>query len=171
MPTDPATRGIAKALFGSVEHRPILRSHGHNDPRWNATDEAFPGHAQLFVTPNHYVLRSPASQGVALTDLGVLRADAGPTETGGRKNRRLFAQHDRRFRDAPSRPWPDHALLTMFGMTERSSAATADVCHDRIAACLASSAYRPVAVVDPAAPGFADKLARLGEVIGEVMDT
>lgn len=147
-PTDPTTRGIARALFGAVERLPIVSPHGHTEPRWYATDEAFSDPAQLFVTPDHYVFRMLCSQGVSLTDLGVPRADGGPTETDGRKIWRLFAQHYHLFRGTPSRLWLDHAFETVFGFDETLSAATADAYYDRIAECLATPAFRPRALFD-----------------------
>lgn len=147
-PTDPATRGIARALFATVEHLPIISPHGHTDPRWYATDEAFPDPAQLFVTPDHYVFRMLCSQGVALADLGVPRADGGPTETDGRKIWHLFAQHYHLFRGTPSRLWLDHAFQTVFGFQDRLTPTTADAYYDRIAECLASPAFRPRALYD-----------------------
>jgi glucuronate isomerase len=146
LPVDPALRGLARALYDQVAGLPIVSPHGHTDPRWYATDAAFPDPAQLFVTPDHYVFRMLCSQGIALTDLGVPRADGGPTETDGRKIWRLFAQNYHLFRGTPSRLWLDHAFETVFGLTERLSATTADRYYDHIADCLARPEFRPRAL-------------------------
>jgi glucuronate isomerase len=112
-------RRLARALYEGVHDLPIVSPHGHTDPRWYAEDAAFPDPAQLFVTPDHYVFRMLAcSQGVALEDLGVPRADGGPVETDGRKIWRLFAQEYHLFRGTPSRMWLDHAFETVFGLTD-----------------------------------------------------
>ena len=209
-PIEGSVRGLAKDLYATVADLPIVSPHGHTDPRWYATDEAFPDPAQLFVTPDHYVFRMLCSQGIALTDLGVPRIDGGPTETDGRKIWRLFAQNYHLFRGTPSRLWLDHAFETVFGFDERLCAATADAYYDRIAEALATPAfrpralfdrfkievisttdgalddlswhqmirdsgwkgrvvpaYRPDAVVDPEFAGFAENVARLGELTGE----
>ena len=209
-PVEETSRALARDLFASVEGLPILSPHGHTDPAWFASDAPFPDPAQLFVTPDHYVFRMLFSQGVRLEDLGVPRADGGKVETDGRTIWRLFAAHYHLFRGTPSAMWVDHALQEVFGVTEPLNAATADVCYDRIAACLADPAYRPRAlyerfnieaiattdsaldplahhaairasgwggrvlptyrpdaVVDPEAKGFADNVARLGEMTGE----
>jgi glucuronate isomerase len=148
IPTDPATRRIARGLYEGVAGLPIVSPHGHTDPRWYAENAPFPDPAQLFVTPDHYVFRMLCSQGVALADLGVPRADGGPTETDGRRIWRLFAQHYHLFRGTPSRLWLDHAFETVFGFEDRLSAATADTYCDRIAAALARPEFRPRAVYD-----------------------
>nr|WP_275897728.1 glucuronate isomerase [Pseudotabrizicola algicola] len=210
MPVDSAARGLARALYATVADLPIISPHGHTDPRWYATNAPFPDPAQLFVTPDHYVFRMLCSQGIALTDLGVPRADGGPTETDGRKIWRLFAQNYHLFRGTPSRMWLDHAFETVFGFDVPLSASTADDYYDRIDAALATPAfrpralfdrfkievisttdgalddlrwhqmirasgwqgrvvpaYRPDAVVDPEFAGFAENVARLGELTGE----
>jgi len=145
-PADPASRDIARALYAEVRGLPIVSPHGHTDPAWYATDAAFPDPAQLFVTPDHYVFRMLASQGVQLEALGVPRADGGPTETDGRKIWHLFAANYHLFRGAPSRMWLDHAFETIFGFDQRLSAATADAYYDRIAEALQTPAFRPRAL-------------------------
>ncbi|WRH62309.1 MAG: glucuronate isomerase [Fuscovulum sp.] len=145
-PTDPASRDIARALYAEVRGLPIVSPHGHTDPAWYATDAAFPDPAQLFVTPDHYVFRMLASQGVQLEALGVPRADGGPTETDGRKIWHLFAANYHLFRGTPSRMWLDHAFETIFGFDQRLSAATADAYYDRIAEALQTPAFRPRAL-------------------------
>ena len=145
-PADPASRDIARALYAEVRGLPIVSPHGHTDPAWYATDAAFPDPAQLFVTPDHYVFRMLASQGVQLEALGVPRADGGPTETDGRKIWNLFAANYHLFRGTPSRMWLDHAFETIFGFDQRLSAATADAYYDRIAEALQTPAFRPRAL-------------------------
>ena len=145
-PADPASRDLARALFAAISGLPIVSPHGHTDPRWFAEDAAFPDPAQLFVTPDHYVFRMLCSQGVALADLGVPRADGGPSETDGRRIWRLFAEHYHLFRGTPSRLWLDHAFETVFGLDQRLSPATADDHYDRIAEALATPAFRPRAL-------------------------
>ena len=92
-PADPATRGIARALFASIEKLPLISPHGHTEPRWYAENAAFPDPAQLLIVPDHYVCRMLVSQGIDLADLGVPRRDGGPVETDGRKIWRRFAEN------------------------------------------------------------------------------
>jgi len=147
-PTDRATRGLTRDLYEGVAGLPIVSPHGHTDPRWYATDAPFPDPAQLFVVPDHYVFRMLHSQGVPLADLGVPRADGGTVETDARTIWRRFAAHYHLFRGTPSRLWLDHAFETVFGLTDRLSAATADAYFDHIADCLTQPAFRPRALYD-----------------------
>ncbi|MFC3570118.1 glucuronate isomerase [Paracoccus simplex] len=147
-PPDPALRDLARALYQDVRDLPIISPHGHTDPRWFAENRAFPDPAQLFVTPDHYVFRMLASQGVALTDLGVPRVDGGPTETDGRKIWRLFAGHYHLFAGTPSRLWLDHSFQHVFGIDRRLSAETADWYYDHISDCLARPDFRPRALYE-----------------------
>lgn len=145
-PVETRARDMARALYAGIRDLPIISPHGHTDPRWYAEDSAFPDPAQLFVTPDHYVFRMLCSQGVALTDLGVPRADGGPVETDGRKIWRLFASHYHLFRGTPSRMWLDHSFQHVFGIDRKLSAETADWYYDHIAECLAAPEYRPRAL-------------------------
>lgn len=147
-PVEDRVRGLARALHGSVETAPIVSPHGHTDPRWFAENAPFPDPAQLFVTPDHYVYRMLHSQGLSLTDLGVPRADGGATETDGRRIWRRFAENYHLFRGTPSRLWLDHSFQEVFGLTERLSAATADLYYDHIADCLSRPEFRPRALYE-----------------------
>jgi len=147
-PVDPQTRGIARELYQSVAHKPIISPHGHTDPRWYAENQPFADPAQLFITPDHYVFRMLFSQGISLESLGVPRADGGPTETDGRKIWRLFAENYHLFRGTPSRLWLDHAFQDVFGMTIPVSKATADETYDHIADCLTRPEFLPRALFE-----------------------
>ena len=147
-PSDPVPRAIARDLFDSVRDLPIISPHGHTEPRWFAEDAPFPDPARLFVTPDHYVFRMLASQGVALTDLGVPRADGGASEADGRAIWRTFAAHYHLFRGTPSRLWLDYVFQNLFDFDMRLSAATADQYYDRIAEALTTPAFRPRALYE-----------------------
>lgn len=147
-PAQGRARGLARALFETVERMPIISPHGHCDPTWFANNAPFPDPAQLFVTPDHYVFRMLFSQGVPLESLGVPRADGGAVETDGRTIWRLFAAHYHLFRATPTQMWIDHALEQVFGFMDGLSAATADVAYDHIAACLSRDDFRPRALFD-----------------------
>lgn len=147
-PVDPSTRALASDIYDSIKDLPIISPHGHTDPRWFAENEAFPDPAQLFVTPDHYVFRMLHSQGINLADLGVPRADGGPTETDGRKIWRKFAENYYLMRGTPSRLWLDYSFENTFGLTERLNADTADSYYDHIADCLTKPEFRPRALFD-----------------------
>lgn len=147
-PLEGRARDLARDLYAGIRDLPIISPHGHTDPRWFAENQPFPDPAQLFVTPDHYVFRMLCSQGVALTDLGVPRADSGPTETDGRAIWRLFAQHYHLLRGTPSRLWLDHSFQHVFGIDRRLTADTADWYYDHIADCLSRPEFRPRALFE-----------------------
>lgn len=143
-PSDPAARLIARDLFTRVERLPIVSPHGHTDPRWWGENAAFANPAELFVVPDHYVVRMLVSQGVSYEALGI---GAG-AETDPREIWRCFARHYHLFRGTPSRLWLDHALWEVFGLSERLSAANADRQYDQVMERLQDHAYRPHALYD-----------------------
>ncbi len=147
-PVEPTVRGLARDLYEGVRDLPIISPHGHTDPRWFAENKAFPNPAELFVTPDHYVFRMLHSQGIALEDLGVPRADGGATEQDPRKIWRLFAENFHLFRGTPSRIWVDHAFQEVFGVTQRFGADTADAIYDHIADCLTREDFTPRALFE-----------------------
>ncbi|MEO0666711.1 MAG: glucuronate isomerase [Pseudomonadota bacterium] len=147
-PMDPGARQLAREIYGTVHDLPIISPHGHTDPRWFAENDPFPDPAQLFVTPDHYVFRMLFSQGIPLEELGVPRADGGPTETDGRTIWRVFAEHYHLLRATPSRMWIDHSFENVFGLEQTLSAETADMFYDHVSACLAQDAYRPRQLFD-----------------------
>ncbi|MDX8355363.1 glucuronate isomerase [Cognatiyoonia sp. IB215182] len=147
-PLDKAARTYARELYESIADLPIISPHGHTDPAWFALNAPFPDPAQLFVTPDHYLLRMLYSQGVPLEALGIPRTDGAPVESDSRVIWRKFAAHYYLFRATPSHLWMDHALAEVFGVTENLNADTADEIYDHINACLAAPAYRPRALFD-----------------------
>lgn len=147
-PLEANAKAIAKGLFKTVCDLPIVSPHGHTNPKWFAKNEAFSDPAQLFVTPDHYIFRMLYSQGIKLDDLGIPRLDDGWIETDGRKIWKIFAENCHLLRGTPSRLWLDHAFETVFGVTQRLNAGTADQVYDQIAECLAKPEFRPRALFD-----------------------
>ncbi|UWQ96770.1 glucuronate isomerase [Rhodobacteraceae bacterium M385] len=147
-PVEPGQRALARDLYDSVKDLPIISPHGHCDPQWFAENNRFPNPAELFVVPDHYVFRMLASQGIALTDLGVPRVDGGATEADPRAIWNQLAQNYHLFRGTPSAMWLDHSFEHVFGLTEPLSAATADVYYDHIEAKLADDSFRPRALFE-----------------------
>lgn len=145
-PLEPQARAIARRLYERVAELPIISPHGHTDPRWYAEDEPFPDPAKLFVVPDHYVFRMLYSQGIKLEELGIPARDGRAVESDARAIWRRFAANYHLFRGTPTRAWLDYSFATLFGMEERLSATTADLYFDRIAAALATPAFRPRAL-------------------------
>ena len=143
LPSDPATRAIARELYRTVERLPIISPHGHTDPEWFATDANFGNAAELLLHPDHYVFRMLYSQGVPLAALGIGNPAADPRESW-----RLFAERYSLFRGTPSRMWLDWVFAEVFGMGLQLCAATSDLYFDTITEMLASPAFRPRALFE-----------------------
>ncbi len=143
-PADQETRKIARALYSSVRHLPIISPHGHTQAAWFALNHPFPNPAQLFVSPDHYVYRMLYSQGVSLDDLEI-----GAVELKNpRKVWRIFATHYHLFRGTPTRLWLDYAFQELFGLNERLSAGNADDYYDIISEKLNQPEYLPRALYE-----------------------
>ena len=205
-PTDQDSRVIARRLYQGIRDLPIVSPHGHTQAGWFVDNQKFPDPVSLFVQPDHYIFRMLYSQGISLEDLEIGRT---PIKEP-RKVWRIFASNYHLFRGTPSRLWLDFAFQQQFGLSERLSAATADLYYDTIEAKLASPeflprtlyerfqieviattdspldslsdhaairnsgwkgriipTFRPDPVVDPAFPGFAAGIEKLGALTGE----
>lgn len=144
-PADPATRAIARELYGAVKDLPIISPHGHTDPAWFATNAPFGNATELLLVPDHYVFRMLYSQGVPMEALGVGNPSADP-----RAAWRLFAERYHLFRGTPSRTWLDWVFAEAFGIDVQLDAASADHYYDTITAALATDAFRPRALFERA---------------------
>lgn len=147
-PVDPATRALARRLYASVAHLPIVSPHGHTDPRWFAFDLPFDNAWSLFIAPDHYVYRMLYSQGVSLDSLLIGRDARDVSLDEARAAWRIFASHYPLFRGTPSRIWLDHCFGEVFGIHDRLGPDNADRYFDLINAALATPAFRPRALFD-----------------------
>lgn len=138
-PAEEKTRAIARRLYAGIRDLPIVSPHGHTQAGWFARNEAFPDPVTLLVQPDHYVFRMLYSQGITLEELEI---GSHPVRNP-RAVWRIFASHYHLFRGTPTRLWLDDAFETLFGLTERLSAATADIYFDTIEAKLATAEFRP----------------------------
>jgi glucuronate isomerase len=143
-PADPGTRSVARRLYNSIRNLPIVSPHTHVDPRWFAEDAPFADPAQLFVVPDHYILRMLYSQGIPLEQLGI--GAASPADP--RRVWRLFAEHYKLFRGTPTRLWLDYTFEELFGLAGRLSAENADTYYDAISEKLKAPEFRPRALFE-----------------------
>ena len=148
VPSDPATRDIARRLYASVQDLPIVSPHGHTDPRWFAYDEPFANPAELLIVPDHYAFRMLMSQGVKLEDLGIPTVDGSATASDPRAIWRLFAERYYLFRGTPTRMWMDWVFAEAFGIDVQLDADTADHYYNIIDAALKTDAFRPRALFE-----------------------
>ena len=70
-PATDHSRQIAKNLYEEIKDLPIISPHGHCDPFWFSENTNFPDAAQLFVIPDHYILRMLVSQGISFNELAL----------------------------------------------------------------------------------------------------
>jgi glucuronate isomerase len=141
---DARQKEIAQELYGPIADLPLICPHGHVDPRMFADpDYDFGSPADLLIIPDHYVFRMLYSQGVPLEDLGVPRADGGPTETDHRRIWQIFADHFYLFRGTPTGQWLAHELKLVFGVEDKLTSVSAQAIYDHIAACLEKPEFRP----------------------------
>ncbi|HJP58566.1 MAG TPA: glucuronate isomerase, partial [Gemmatimonadaceae bacterium] len=146
-PADPITRDIARELYEEVADLPIVSPHGHTDPRWFATNEAWNNATELLLAPDHYLFRMLYSQGIDLDLLAVPRRDGLP-QTDAREAWRLFARSYHLFRGTPSRLWLDFVFSKLFGFERLLDESSADDYYDRINEALATPTFRPRALFD-----------------------
>jgi glucuronate isomerase len=138
-PAEEGTRAIARRLYAGIKDLPIVSPHGHTQAGWFARNEPFPDPVTLFVQPDHYVFRMLYSQGISLEELEIGRTPI----PDPRKVWHIFSSHYHLFRGTPSRLWLEYAFQELFGLTERLSAATADLYYDTIEAKLATPEFLP----------------------------
>lgn len=140
---DPTVRRIARELYETAATLPLVCPHGHVDPRLLADEDATLGTpADLFILPDHYVLRMLYSQGIAMEAMGIAPLDGG-AETDHRKIWQLFADHFYLFRGTPTGLWINEELQTIFGVTEPLNGKTAQSIYAQIADRLAAPEFRP----------------------------
>ena len=147
LPAEPHIRGLARTIYHSVRELPIISPHGHTDPAWFASNEPFTNPVSLFITPDHYVFRMLYSQGIGLSDLGIV-AEGEENKRDPRDIWRLFAENYHLFRGTPTRIWLDHVFSEVFELSEPLSLATAEHYFDAISDALDRPDYRPRALFE-----------------------
>lgn len=146
---DPAYRDVALELYHQVRDLPLVCPHGHVDPRlFSDPDYQFGTPTELFIIPDHYIFRMLYSQGIALEDLGIPRADGGPVEQDHRKIWQLFADHFYLFRGTPTGIWLNYSFANVFGVEEKLTSASAQAIYDHIASQLSKPEFRPRALFE-----------------------
>lgn len=179
LPVEPTQRAIARELYASIASLPIVSMHGHIDVGTIRRNEGFGDPAELFIIPDHYLVRMLVSQGASPADLGVRPLDPGADfERDHRVVWRRFAESWKLFRGTPTRYWLEHELVEIFGITEEPSAATADSIYDTLVETLARPEFRirelfdrfnieALSTTDAPASDLADHAALAAEGWGE----
>lgn len=139
----------ARELYDSVAELPIISPHGHTLPHWFSENQPMGDAADLFLIPDHYVLRLLYSHGISYDDLAVPRKD-GAKVASGRAAWKILADHYHLFLGTPSRLWIDHSMNWAFDINEPLAPNNADEYFDLITARLQEDACRPLALLDKA---------------------
>jgi glucuronate isomerase len=141
---DPQQRGIARELYSSIAHLPLICPHGHVDPRTFADPDFSLGTpTDLFLIPDHYIFRMLYSQGISLERLGIPTIDGSEVETDPRRIWQIFADNFHLFRGTPTGMWLTQELYSVFGVDEKLNGESAQSIYDNIAAQLAKPEFRP----------------------------
>jgi len=145
----PATqqKKVARQLYERVFDLPLVCPHGHVDPRLFSDPGATLGSpTELFITPDHYILRMLYSQGISMEELGIPRVDGSSVQTDQRAIWHLFCAYFHLFRGTPSGIWLAHELSEVFGLNEKPCAASANRLFDAISEKLAQPEFTPRAL-------------------------
>lgn len=152
LPADPITRDLARNIYAHTRDLPIVSMHGHVEAEAIYSNELFGDPAELFIIPDHYLVRMLVSQGASPSDLGVPPLDpAGSGITANPDHRaiwRTFCESWKLYQGTPTRYWLEHELVEIFGVTEKPSAESADRIYDHLSAKLASDDSRIRALFD-----------------------
>ena len=148
LPTDPATRAVARHLYERVRELPVISPHGHVDPALLLDDDAFPDPAELLIRRDHYVTRLIHAAGVPLERLGVPESAGGSTAVSPREVWRTFCEHWYLFAGTASGYWLQTGLVELFGIDRDPCSENADQLFDTIQAALATAAFRPRALFE-----------------------
>lgn len=151
LPAEPAVRDIARELYQSVAGLPIVSMHGHVEAEAIYNNASFGDPTELFVIPDHYLVRMLVSQGASPDQFGVPPLAADSAIIPNQDHRaiwRTFCANWKLYRGTPTRYWMEHELVEIFGITERPSADSADRIYDELLARLNSDEFKIRALFD-----------------------
>ena len=144
---DPTQRSLARDLYATVRALPLICPHGHVDPALLADPNGgFGSPADLFIIPDHYVVRMLYAQGVPMEDLGIPTLDGTPVETDHRRIWQRFAERFDLFRGTPTGLWLADELINVFGVTEKLDSGSALAIYDHVEAQLKKPEFSPRAL-------------------------
>lgn len=146
---EPTQRRLARMIYQSIAHLPIIAPHGHVDPRVFADpDYSFGDPAEMLIIPDHYIFRMLYSRGIPMESLGIPRRDGGPVETDHRRIWQIFADNFYLFRGTPTGVWLAAEFSEVFGIQKKLISETAQDIYDEIQARLNTPEFRPRALYE-----------------------
>ena len=147
-PQNKVALALAQDLYQNIVELPIISPHGHCDPSWFSKNQRFPDPTQLFVIPDHYILRMLVSQGLSLDELGVQSVTVGNFKKNPRKIWERFSENYHLFRGTPSALWLDYSFEKVFGITEPLTPETSDFYFNYIDEKLGQPEFLPRILFD-----------------------
>lgn len=147
---EPQQRKLARDLYSSVQHLPIVSPHGHVEAGlFTNPASTFGTPSDLLITSDHYVFRMLYSQGVPLEQLGL------PDQTNlkakipdPREIWQVFANHFHLFRGTPTGNWLQHILIEFFAVTQAPNTSNAQEMYSHLEQQLQSAAFAPSALLE-----------------------
>lgn len=139
---------FTRMLYQSVSQVPIFAPHGHIDPAlFSDPDASFGNPVDLFIKPDHYVIRTLYSHGFSLQELGI--PPKGETlEYNPRKVWKLFCENFYLFRATPSGIWLNTSLIDVFYLKQKLTKENADETYDFLTEKLTSKEFSPRKLFD-----------------------
>lgn len=141
--SDLNIRPIAQRLYHYAKNLPIFSPHGHVDPALFSNPEAhFGSPVDLFILPDHYVMRVLYSNGIPFQSIGI--APEGQKITSNhREIWKLFSANFHLFCATPTGLWLQSSLCEPFGIQQKLSAKSADSIYDELVEKLSQSEFSP----------------------------
>lgn len=135
---------LARELYQQMSAFPILAPHGHVNPALLAENLPFPDPVALLITPDHYITRMLASQGIGYEELDI------PTQPGGvqlgidpENVWKILATNWRAFAGTPSRIWFEEILTEIFHIEIPFNSENAEKIYHQVSKVLADSEFLP----------------------------
>ena len=135
---------LARELYQQMSAFPILAPHGHVNPALLAENSPFPDPVALLITPDHYITRMLASQGIGYEELDI------PTQPGGvqaginpEEIWRILAANWRAFAGTPSQIWFEEILTEIFHIEIPFNPVNAEKIYQLVSKVLADSEFLP----------------------------
>lgn len=133
---NPAQKSLAITLYDQIKDLPIVSPHGHVDPSlFSVADRQFGNPVELFLQPDHYVLRMLYSQGLSYAEI--------LSQENPRAIWQTFAENFFLYRGTPSAIWLKHELEMVFDVNELLTGKNAQQIYDRIQSALISPELSP----------------------------
>jgi len=142
-PTQPNHK-IAIEIYQSGAGLPLICPHGHVDPSLFAEPNMkFNDPAELFVIPDHYVLRMLVSRGIKLDQLGISPKDEKNHSYDPRFVWQVFCDHFHFFDGTPSGLWIENELSMVFDIEDKPNSSNAGLLYEKIKEDIDSDAFSP----------------------------